>query len=77
VSEKFDISTAKNLFSKLKPLLKSGDILAEDLSMQLNELAFKTQYYPPINHIHHLIADFDFEEALDAIQLFEHELKNE
>jgi len=77
ISEKFDISTAKILLSQLKPLLKSGDILAEDLSMQLNELAFKTQYYSPINHIHHLIADFDFEEALDEIQLFEHELKNE
>jgi len=77
VTKSINISEVKSLIFQLTPLLKSGDILAEEFSMQLNELAFKTKYYSQVDHIHQLIADFDFEEAISAIQRFEQDLNSE
>jgi HPt (histidine-containing phosphotransfer) domain-containing protein len=37
VTEQFNLDAATALFTELKPLLLSGDILAEDLSLQLKK----------------------------------------
>ncbi len=76
VTELFDLSAANILFNKLKPLLKAGDILAEDASVQLKNIALKTHYATQVNNIHQLITDFDFEEAFIELTQFENQLKS-
>ena len=74
-SEVFDLSAANILFAKLKPLLKAGDILAEDISIQLKDIAVKTHYFAQVDNIHQLITDFDFEEAFFELTQFEKQLE--
>jgi CheY-like chemotaxis protein/HPt (histidine-containing phosphotransfer) domain-containing protein len=77
VTEQFNLDAATALFTELKPLLLSGDILAEDLSLQLKKISIKTKHYKKVNNIHQLVADFEFEEAIIAIAQFEQELIDE
>ena len=66
-TETLDINEAKKLLEQLRPLLISADTSAETLSSKLFELAEKTEYNSEVSHLHHLITDFDFDEAMDAL----------
>lgn len=66
-TEDFDYKQAELLFSKLKPLLQSADIEAEEVSQQLYTLAVSTKYHNEIAHLHALINDYDFSEALEVL----------
>ena len=75
--QSFDSTLANNLISQLTPLLVDADTDAEHISKKLYELALKTDYYGQINAIHHLICNFDFDDAINELQQLEQSLANE
>jgi len=74
--QNLDYALANELISKLKPLLADADTDAERISKKLYELAAETKYYGQINGIHHLIGNFDFDDAINELQQLELSLAN-
>ena len=72
----FDSSLANELIAQLKPLLADADTDADGISKKLHELAIKTKYYGQIYGIHHLICNFDFDDAITELQQLEKLLAN-
>ncbi|WP_286234270.1 ATP-binding hybrid sensor histidine kinase/response regulator [Thalassotalea sediminis] len=72
--EIIDKKEAMALTSKLIPLVSAADIMAEDTSQQLLTLANNTTVYQEVKTFHHLIADFEFQQALPLIEAFEFSL---
>ena len=75
VDEELDVEAAQAIILKLKPLVSSADIQAEESSKQLHDLAHHTQYFEDVNQIHRLISNFDFEEAQTALTSLETSIK--
>jgi len=73
----FDYAFANDLISQLKPLLADADTDTERVSKKLHELSKETKYYGHINGIHHLICNFDFDDAINELQQLEQSLANE
>ncbi|GHG00029.1 ATP-binding hybrid sensor histidine kinase/response regulator [Thalassotalea marina] len=69
-----DSEQAKILLSRLKPLVASADILAEETSEKLLSIARHTPYYQSVQDLHHSIADFEFDDALSLIETMELQL---
>ncbi|XQW85227.1 response regulator [Thalassotalea piscium] len=70
-TETLDYNKAIALVALLKPLVKSADIIAEEISQQLYNLAENTEYHNKIAHLHALINDYDFNEAMEALVTIE------
>lgn len=77
INKQLDLKKAEELISLLKPLLKSADIQAEDISKALFELASNTQYHQQVNNIHLLASDFEFDDALAEIMILAKAIKVE
>ncbi|GHE97444.1 ATP-binding hybrid sensor histidine kinase/response regulator [Thalassotalea profundi] len=75
-TEILNTSQAKVFIEQLKPLLNNADIIAEEVSQQLYQLAERTEYHSEIAHLHALINDYDFGEAMDALIQIEKSLSN-
>ncbi|WP_448565766.1 response regulator [Thalassotalea ganghwensis] len=67
-TDALDISQAKQLLAQLRPLVANADTSAETISNKLYQLAEKTEYNSEVSHLHSLISDFDFDEAMDALE---------
>jgi len=74
-TKELDIEKARELCSKLQPLLEESNIYAEEISNQLKELAKNTILQKEVDQIHSLIEDFDFEDAQAALMDFEQSFK--
>lgn len=69
--EQLNVAEANALILSLKQLVNAADITAEDVSKELLVLAGNTTAYQEIKEFHQLIADFEFEQALQLINAFE------
>jgi len=77
VNEELDVEAAQAIILKLKPLVVSADIQAEESSKQLHDLANHTPYFDDVKQLHRLISNFDFEEAQTALTTLEATLKTQ
>jgi len=74
VIKEFNTLDAKLLIKEIKLLLESADVTSEDISHQIFNLAKGTQHQKDVMLIHHLICDYEFDEALEKLNLFETKL---
>jgi len=74
VIKEFNTLDAKLLIKEIKLLLESADVTSEDVSHQIFNLAKGTRHQKEVTLLHHLICDYEFDEALNKLNLFEAKL---
>ena len=67
VIKPIDVEKVRVLLRQLTPLILSADVFAEDTSKELVQLAKNTRLAEPINKLHQLTTDFEFDEASECI----------
>ncbi len=65
--QRFNADDATKIIKELKPCLASANIQAEDITAQLMNIGYQTQYHQQILDIQKLVNDFDFDDALTAL----------
>ena len=70
-TKSFDYVEAKVLIDEMTVFLQSADVACEELSHQVFQLAKGTEHQNEITIIHHLICDYEFDDALEKLKKFE------